>query len=44
MHEMRGDLGVRIGLELVALGDELVLDFLEVFDDSVVDDGYAFAG
>ncbi len=44
VHEVRGDLGVGLGLELVALGDELGLERLVVLDDAVVDDGDAVAG
>ena len=40
---MRRDLGVGLGLELVALGDELVLERLVVLDDAVVNDGDAVA-
>ena len=43
VDEMRGDLGVGLGLELVALGDELVFERLVVLDDAVVNDGDAIA-
>src|SRR5690606_28352367 len=38
-HEMNDGFRVRIRLELVTLGCELLLQLLEVLDDSIVDDG-----
>ena len=37
VHEVDGDLGIGLAVELVALLQELILDFLEVLDDAVVD-------
>ena len=37
--ELGGDLGVGLGAELDALGDELLLQRVEVLDDAVVDQG-----
>ena len=37
VHEVDGDLGIGLAVELVALLQELVLDLLEVLDDAVVD-------
>ena len=34
-----GDLGIRLGLERVALGGEFLAQRLEILDDAVVDDG-----
>ena len=36
VHEVDGDLGIGLAVELIALLQELILDFLEVFDDAVV--------
>src|SRR5690606_6819890 len=44
VNEMRGDLGIRFGLELVPLRDQLVLDRLVVLDDAVVDHRDAVPG
>ena len=39
LDQERGDLGVRLGRERMALGGELVAQRSEVFDDAVVDHG-----
>src|SRR5690606_35527267 len=44
VHEVRGDLGIGLGLELVALRDQLFFYRLIVLDDAVVDHGDAIAG
>jgi hypothetical protein len=44
VDEVRGNFGVGLGLELVALRDQLVLERLIVLDDAVVNDGDAIAG
>ena len=41
LDEVREDLGVRVGAELVAGGRELLAELREVLDDPVVDDGDA---
>ena len=41
MDEVRGDLGVGLRAKGIALGQHLVLDGLEIFDDAIVNDRHA---